>query len=128
MISKDEMMSALVAACPSFKPHWRAFLQEWRDEPAEMPLYVAVAAFARHLTSMLERGETSEFNQIFREIDNLLVEGDAYVREAATIGILEPLQNAKEPERFRHYLGPESQKWWDKLNRFWDGDPRSLRE
>ena len=27
----------------------------------------------------------------------------------------------RDPERFREHLGPESTKWWDELNRFWDG-------
>ena len=59
MIEKDEMMSLLLAACPTFEPTWRAFLEEWQDEPAEFPLlYVALGDFVRHLNSMLKRGET----------------------------------------------------------------------
>jgi hypothetical protein len=128
MISKDGMMNALVAACPTFEPGWRAFLAEWQDEPVELPLYVALGDFARHLISMLERDETSAFPEVFQVIETLHIDGDSYVKEAATIGILESLQNANEPDRFRHYLGPESQKWWVKLNRFWDGDATALRE
>jgi hypothetical protein len=126
MISKDDMMTILVAACPTFGPSWRAFLEEWQDEPVEVPLYVALGDFARHLTSMLERDETSAMPEIFRVIERLHVDGDSYVKEAATIGILESLLN--EPEKFRRYLGPESLEWWDKLNRFWEGDATALRE
>ena len=128
MVSKGDMMNALLAACPTFGPSWRTFLDEWQNEPVELPLYVALGDFARHLISMLDRGETSAFPEIFRVIENLHVDGDSYVKEAATIGILERLQNSNEPEKFRRYLGPESQKWWDKLNRFWDGDATALRE
>ena len=128
MIGKDQMMDVLLAACPTFEPSWREFIQEWQDEPVELPLYVALADFARHVKSMLELGDTESFPNIFQAIEHLHVDGDAYVREAATIGILESLQNAKNPELFRPYLRSESEKWWNKLNRFWDGDPTALRE
>jgi hypothetical protein len=26
------------------------------------------------------------------------------------------------PQAFVAYLGPESRVWWDRLNRFWDGE------
>jgi hypothetical protein len=128
MITKDEMMAVLLADCPSFEPSWRAFLQEWQNEPVVLPIYVALGDFARHLISMLALGDTKTFSNIFQAIERLHVEGDAWVKEAATIGVLEGLQNADQPELFRRYLGTESEKWWDKLNRFWDGDPTALRE
>jgi hypothetical protein len=91
-------------------------------------LYIALGDFAAHLKSMLERGETNTFPDVFQVIEKLHVDGDGFVKEAATIGILESLQNAKEPEQFRRFLGPESEKWWDKLNSFWEGDPTALHE
>lgn len=126
MISKDDMMSILVAACPTFGPSWRAFVEEWLDEPVELPLYVALGVFVRHLASMLERDDAIGLSAAFQAIETLHVEGDPYVREAATIGILESLQNVNEPKRFLQYLGPESRKWWDKLDRFWNGDATAL--
>ena len=52
------------------------------------------------------------------------VDGDRYVCEAATIGILEGVQNIAEshgfdPESFVPYLGSESARWWRRLNDFW---------
>jgi hypothetical protein len=63
---------------------------------------------------------------IFGIIEKLYVEGDEYVKEAATIGLLEGIQNITgnrrlDPEVFVQYLKPESAKWWKKLNDFWDG-------
>lgn len=70
---------------------------------------------------MLEQGKTETFPKIFEVVEQWHIEGDSYVQEAATIGFLEALQNINtEPEHFRQFLGPESEKWWDKLNRFWD--------
>lgn len=53
-------------------------------------------------------------------------EGDSYVKEAATIGLLEGIQNIAgnrfDPKRFACWLKAESKRWWDKLNRFWNGE------
>ncbi len=127
MIAKDQMMPALLAACPTFEPAWRQFLKEWENEPTEPPLYVALADFARCLTSMLEEGRTDEFPAVFAVIERLHLDGDPYVKEAATIGILESLLEPG-PERFEAYFLPETKRWWNRLHRFWDGDPAALRE
>jgi hypothetical protein len=125
MIGKDAMMAVLLASCPSFDDAWQEFLAEWLEEPGDLPLYLALADFARHLIGMLQRGETTSFPAIFGAVEGLLLEGEHFVKEAATIGILECLQNTSlhsstEPEQFRPFLGPEAERWWDKLYRFWE--------
>ena len=74
---------------------------------------------------MLTQGKTETFPIIFKVVEQWHIEGDEYVREAATVGFLEDLQNKNihvnsEPEDFRRFLGPESKKWWDKLYGFWE--------
>ncbi len=125
MIGKDDMMGVLLESCPSFLPQWRAFQIEWED-PNERPLYLALAEFSRHLIGRLEQGDTDHLNRAFSAIERLHVEGDDYVKEAATVGLLESLQNSHlhqngtDPEQFRSYLGPDSAKWWIKLIKFWE--------
>jgi hypothetical protein len=125
MIAKDDMMGILLDACPSFAPQWEAFRGEWREEAADLPLFLVLADFARHLIGLLERGEMAVLPAAFAAVERLHVEGDHCVREAATVGLLEALQNLNlhprgtEPEQFRPYLGAESARWWDKLYRFW---------
>jgi hypothetical protein len=125
MISKDEMMDVLLDACPSFAPRWEVFKDEWTEEADDLPHYLALADFARHLISLLERGEMTGLPAVFAAIERLHVEGDHYVQEAATVGILEALQNlclhnnGTDPEQFRPYLGSKSARWWEKLNLFW---------
>jgi hypothetical protein len=124
LITRDEMLPYLVAACPSFAPNWESFKKEWGEHPGPV-LYLALADFARHLVGKLSAGDKKDLKNAFAAIERLHIEGDAWVREAATIGILESLQNgnlhtATEPEQFRPYLGRESARWWDKLYRFWD--------
>jgi hypothetical protein len=124
LITRDEMLPYLVAACPSFAPEWEAFKQQWGEETGSV-LYVALADFACHLVGKLSAGDKEDLQNAFAAIERLHIEGDAWVREAATIGILESLQNGNlhtetEPEQFRPHLGRESARWWDKLYRFWD--------
>jgi hypothetical protein len=93
MIGKTDMMDVLLNACPSFAPRWQVFQDEWRAESNDLPLYLILAAFARHLVDMMERGETAQLSLIFEAVEQLHVEGDHYVQEAATVGLLEDLQN-----------------------------------
>lgn len=119
-------MGVLLAACPSFAPKWQTFLEEWRDHPEELHLYLTLSDFARHLVGMVERGEVADMPAVFAAVERLHLEGDGYVKEAATLGLLEALQNLNlhengtKPKQFLPYLGPASARWWDKLNRFWE--------
>ncbi|WP_425415833.1 DUF7674 family protein [Paenibacillus tianmuensis] len=58
--------------------------------------------------------------------EDLHIIGDEYVREAATIGLLEAIQNLSsdsdlDPDVFKPYLKSESLKYWNLLNDFWEG-------
>jgi hypothetical protein len=124
MIGKEEMSDLVIEACPSWEPKWKEFTDEWKGEP-ELPIYLALADFSRHLIAMLERNETEQFPRIFGVIERFHIEGDGFAKEAATIGILESLPNtglhiSTDPEQFRPYLKPDSEKWWNKLYEFWE--------
>src|SRR3546814_400719 len=76
-------------------------------------------------------GTTAEFEAVFDVVERWHCEGDPYVKEAATIGFLEGIQNNSghfglDPRRFEPWLRPESRRWWDKLSRFWE-DRKSTR-
>ncbi len=125
MIVKDDMMSLILDACPSFASTWQAFLDDWREEINDLPLYIALNDLARHLIGLLERGETAELPAAFQAVERWHLEGNEYVREAATVGLLEDLQNLNlhtttDPEQFRKYLGSTSERWWNKLYRLWE--------
>lgn len=125
MLGKDDMMPILLDACPSFAPAWQEFLAEWRGED-DLPLYLALGDLAWHLIGLVERGETAELPAVFRVVERWHLEGDEYVHEAATVGLLEDLQNLNlhkhgtDPAHFRTMLGPESRRCWDDLAASWD--------
>src|SRR5690606_29937885 len=107
MITKSEMIPLMLTACPSFENTWREFLVSWRDE-SEPPLYLALSDLARHLISMLARNDVATFPGVFAVVERWHLEGDPYVAEAATVGLLEDLQNTNlhdstVPEQFRLY-------------------------
>jgi len=119
VITKDQVMPLLIEACPSY------CIAAKKSEDADL-LYVEMGNFARHLLQLHQQRRIEEFSAIARIIERLHVEGDSYVRELATIGLLEGIQNVwsnnnVEPELFIHYLSPISMKWWKSLNDFWSG-------
>ena len=136
MLARDDMFTPLLEADPTFLPRWREFLSEWSDEPDDLPLYVALWELAHHIIEMQRAGNTAALQKVFDVVERWHIEGDRYVSEAATIGLLEGIQNilvsGKSSEGvlgsdFEPYFGPETRRWWDKLYRFWDGDTSALQ-
>jgi hypothetical protein len=130
-ITRATMFEPLLVADPSFQPRWMEFLAEWDDEP-DPPLYLALGSLAEHLLGRLKARNTEGFDRIFAVVERWHTEGDAYVSEAASIGLLESLQNqsggsGRRTTTVEPWLGPQSKCWWDKLDRFWDGDAKALR-
>ena len=116
-------MPLLLEACPSFAERWKEHRAFYGDEQL---LYIDVGEFAGHLIDLYKQNQKQEFSAIFSTIEKLHIEGDDYVKEVATIGFLEGVQNIAgnsglDPEVFVEYLKPESIKWWKKLNDFWNG-------
>lgn len=123
MISKDQVVPLLIEACPSYR------LPAGDGES----LYVMLGDYAHHLLKLHRQNETEVFPAVAKVIERLHVEGDHYVREAATIGLLENLQNVwrnegTNPDLFAGFLLPESAKWWRSLNDFWGGKNKFVGE
>lgn len=105
------MFEPLLIADPSFQPRWTEFVVEWSDE-ADLPLYVALSSLAQHLLGRLETGDTAGFDRVFSVVERWHTSGDAYVKEAASIGFLEDLQNLsggsdKRRVTVEPWLGPQ---------------------
>lgn len=128
MITREHMFEPMLIADPAFAPAWSAFVIEWQGEN-ELPLYIALTALARHLIGKLAEGDTARFDAVFDVVERWHVEGTPSVREAASIGLLEDLQNGNlhrttTPSAFLPWLRPVSRRWWDKVEAFWEtGSP-----
>lgn len=127
-ITRARMMDAVLQECPSFASQWSEFLDEW-SETEDKPLYIALGALARHLIVLLAAGDAAGLSRVFEVVERWHLEGDSYVKEAASVGLLEDLQNSAlhpstSPRDFEPFLLPESLKWWRKIEKFWsNGEP-----
>ena len=122
MITEVEAIPSLLEACPSFKT---AYAEHVADHGETLP-YVAAGALARHMLDLHLSGNTISLLSLGKAIERLHLEGNEWVREFATIGVLEGVQNVwsnagADPSEFVAYLGPESLSWWKGLNKFWSG-------
>jgi len=122
-------MPLLLESCPSFKQTYEPNI----TSVGEHLVYMDLGDFARHLIDLYAEGATNEFEAVFEAIVRLHVRGDAWVQEAATIGLLESLQNnaghqRMDDEVFVPFLKPVSLKWWWALKDFWSGKVRYVGE
>ncbi len=131
------MFEPMLEADPSFDGKWQEFCDEYSHVP-EQPYYLALSELAMHLVDRIQSGDVANMAEVFNVVERWHVEGDRYVREAASIGLLEGIQNLlggngrnRTPNsvnaHIEQWLGPESLKWWVKLDRFWDGDKTALQ-
>ena len=98
----------------------------------ELP-YCVAGSFAHYLLDAYNNNfiETLELAGNF--IENLYAHKDDKIDNLATVGYLEAIQNvwsnnSINPEEMVKYFGCTSQKWWTKLNRFWNGDVNALND
>jgi hypothetical protein len=118
----------ILAVLPSLRGDWAEIEDENADpEGVGGRLgYLDAGWVVRHLADRFAAGDTSEFGAAFALIEHLISNGDAYVSELGVIGYLEGLQMAAvtsrgiDPETFRPWFGPLSQRYWNALNEFWE--------
>ena len=89
MIDQLDAMPLLVEACPSFADGWADHLSH---HGSDLP-YTAAGDFASHLFALHQAGDTSSFPAVAAAIERLHTEGSLWVKEFATIGVLEDVQN-----------------------------------
>ncbi|MCP9481724.1 hypothetical protein NNA36_07080 [Shimia sp. CNT1-13L.2] len=124
MINRDQMFEPILVAYPNFSSKWQEFVDEWAGDPEGLPNYLLISDLVRECSGLLSSGRTKELGQIFEVVETWLIEGEPYVKEAATVGFIEDLQNENlhvgtEPKDFVQYLKPESAFWWRKVEDFW---------
>lgn len=127
VITPDQIVPLLLQAAPSFAEPWQAAEADGVDELSGARMhYTDAGAFCDHLMTLIGEERFDEVPAIFAVIEALHTDGDDAVRELATVGYLEGIQNAAlnagvDPKAFEPFLGPESLRWWRGLNHFWSG-------
>jgi hypothetical protein len=115
-IEERFVIPLIILAAPNMK--------EKLADPLETHFH-ALANLSAHIVESYRKGALEEIPRIFNLIERLLKNGEKSVKEAATIGFLEGVQNLSawagiSPEVFIPWLGHESKRDWDALNNFWD--------
>ena len=120
---KEQMIDLLLEAYPSYQHSWNEYIKD-EDIDEERLYYLDLSDFVRHLIRLYQSGKHDEFTAIFDVIERFHVEGEHYVREAATIGILELLLPDKHlsGEEFIEYFGKSTLNSWELLCKFWRGE------
>lgn len=123
MITKEEMLNPILVISPDFSPVWNRLLNEHAKQD-ELPIYVGLTELAKHISHLHLNNRSEEANEIFRSIEDWLLQGDSYVHEAATSGLLEDLQNSSivgvgVSQQLEAYLLPETERWWEKSLNAW---------
>ena len=122
-IKKADMIPLMLEACPVLKPQWDEYLAERKDD-ADPPLYPFIDEIANHVVGLVDRGEYDDLAAIFDVVERWHLEGEHYVREAATIGFLEGIVSWEEKHReqqkvLESWFRPETARFWVKLHNFW---------
>lgn len=129
MITRDDVVPLLLAACPSFGAVWTELEHDPLvvDDDGTRLHYLDAARVADHLVELLAAGRSDEVAAALAVVERMHREGDDCVRELATIGYLEDLQNATDRHpgvdrtELEGLLCPESLRWWRGLDAFWSG-------
>lgn len=124
MVAVD-LVPALLSACPKAKARWDEHLEQWRGEPRGH--FNDMAVFAHHIVeSYFEHDDRREMRPFFDLLNHMLLYGDAQVRELATIGLIEDIQNiaSGRPGRwqvFEPWLHPATRQAWQQIEEMWRG-------
>jgi len=122
MLTVDELVPEFLARCPGLKSDWDRHLEFWGDE--ERGTFNDMAVIAHYLVACYEQQQLNEFPAAFSLLERCFADGDDQAKEAATIGIIEDIQNISSnrefgPQVFESWLGPQTKKAWDQLAAAW---------
>lgn len=121
MITRRDCISWILTRVPGFQKRWQAHLDYWQGE--EAGLCNDIAEFSDYAVELIKNRRTSEIRAVFELVENLMVEGDDTVKDAAATCFLENLLNQASAgntssSAFVDLLGPESRaycKAWDEF-------------
>jgi hypothetical protein len=102
------------------------------EDDFELP-YIVAGCFTKFILAAYQTGDKETYEKGLRFIEILHSDTTHKVRELATIGYLESIQNKWSQDLINsnipfNDLGENSKRWWIKLNAFWNGDITALKE
>ena len=128
MASNQEAVDRLVAVCTGFHETWLQRRDSWGSEQGGH--YNDLGALATWMVDQMEARKVGCFDELFDELETLLEDPSAELRDLLVVGFLEDLQNVAtnrhvDPDIVLPFLGPQARKGWFELIRMWHGDTGS---
>ncbi len=122
----EDVNEKLLSEFPEF------LIDEDDEEYLELP-YIVAGWFTAYILKAYESGDKDTYIKGLQFIEKLHEDETEMVRELATIGYLESIQNTWPQDLIAsdipfNDLGELSKKWWIKLNDFWNGKMDALSE
>lgn len=128
-ITKENIFEQIYSIVPEFKD---VIDREYDDEEKEIQ-YVIAFRFAQYIYELFVAKELDKLNRILEYIESIFSLGDHYSQELATVGFLEDIQtvwdnSVRDRSEIYNLLLPESKKWWNQVDKFWNGKIKSIGE
>jgi hypothetical protein len=99
----------------------------WLDDKGNILEYMVAMGFARYVINSIDENNAEKIKKCFEFIELLHINGTEKTKELATIGYLEDIQNLaggykinKKYKKIYVFLGVESKKKWNELNKYWN--------
>lgn len=125
MKNRDAVMAEFVRIYPSFNASWEVNKSTERDPHSETVLYSDLTFFAQFMVNQIELDSKLEIHLVFETIERLLLQGDSFVSEAISVGLLEDIQNellnrSVDLHVYDRYMQSETKRIWQELIKFWN--------
>jgi hypothetical protein len=99
----------------------------WVDDKGEILEYMVASDFSRYVIKNIDENNIEKIKKCFEFIELLHINGTKKTKELVTVGYLEDIQNMaggykinKKYKKIYKFLGIESKKMWNELNKFWN--------
>lgn len=129
VVSEAQAAERLLSICHGFQPRWQREL-DW-TEGKRFGEYVDLGILADWVVDQMIVGQVDCFSSLFAEVEKLLQDASADVRNLLVIGLLEDIQlwligkygdkaSDLDPDKFLSFLGNQTRREWFGLVRYWD--------
>lgn len=124
MIPANTMMNVILQTVPAFQSHWQAHLDYWEGD--EAGLCNDMQAFSDYVIEQMQLNGPLDLTVVFDLIEQLIVNGDEAVKNAATTCFLENLINSADAgmidvHAFAPYVQGQSRKYCEAWESFSNG-------
>lgn len=123
----EKTFQKLISNWEELTQFYDAEVRQVDESPEDRLAYIDIGGIARFVVDKTLAKQTEPFSVFFENVEEILVHGDAFVKNLVIVGLFEGIQNrgGKEIDYYRGFdkwLKNESLKAWRDLIDFWEKD------